>query len=136
MRKERVDLVQATLTQLMPKSKETAAVFYAKLFELAPSTKPLFTGDMKQQGQKFMSTLSYAIHGLSRLGVITPVIEQLGRDHVRYGVLDEHYATVKEAVLFALGQTLGDDYTPEVEAAWGEAYDLLADLMRGAARSA
>ena len=136
MRKERVDLVQATLTQLMPKSKETAAVFYAKFFELAPSTKPLFTGDMKQQGQKFMSTLSYAIHGLSRLGVITPVIEQLGRDHVRYGVLDEHYATVKEAVLFALGQTLGDDYTPEVEAAWGEAYDLLADLMRGAARSA
>ncbi len=136
MHKERVDLVQATLIQIMPKSKETAAVFYAKLFELAPSTKPLFTGDMEQQGEKFVSTLSYAIHGLSRLGVITPVIEQLGRDHVRYGVLDEHYATVKDALLFALGQTLGDDYTPVVEAAWGEAYDLLADLMRDAARSA
>ena len=83
-----------------------------------------------------MSTLSYAIHGLSRLDVITPVIDQLGRDHVRYGVLDEHYSSVKEALLFALGQTLGDDYTPEVESAWAEAYDLLADMMRGAARSA
>lgn len=136
MHQDRVDLVQATLIQIMPKSKETAAVFYAKLFELAPSTRPLFTGDMEQQGQKFMSTLSYAIHGLSRLGVITPVIEQLGRDHVRYGVLDEHYDMVKEALVFALGQTLGDDCTPEVEAAWAEAYDVLADLMKDATRSA
>ena len=135
MQKERVDLVQATLIHIRPKSKETAAAFYAKLFEWAPSTRSLFTGNMEQQGQKFMSTLSYAIHGLSRRGVITPVIEQLGRDHVGYGVLDEHYGAVKEALLFALGQTLGDDYAPEVEAAWAEAYDLLAELMRGAARS-
>ncbi|MFQ5702743.1 MAG: globin family protein [Gemmatimonadales bacterium] len=136
MDRESAQLVQATLGQVLPNSEVTAAAFYDKLFELDPSTRPLFTGDMRAQGQKFMSTLSYAVHGLTRLGAVAPVIEQLGRDHVRYGVVDEHYDTVKRALLWALEQTLADDFTRDVESAWSEAYDIIAEIMKDAARSA
>jgi hemoglobin-like flavoprotein len=31
-----------------------------------------------------------------------------------------------------LGETLGEEFTPEVRAAWGEAYGVIASVMRRA----
>jgi hemoglobin-like flavoprotein len=35
-------------------------------------------------------------------------------------------------LLWTLEQGLGSEWTPEVRAAWSDAYSLLADAMRGA----
>ena len=40
------------------------------------------------------------------------------------------------ALLWTLGQGLGDAFTPEVEEAWAEAYGLLATVMKEAAAEA
>jgi hemoglobin-like flavoprotein len=48
-------------------------------------------------------------------------------------VTDAHYDTVGEALLWTLGQGLGDAFTPETEAAWTKVYGLLADTMKTAA---
>ena len=60
-------------------------------------------------------------------------IEDLGRRHVGYGVKDEHYDTVGQALLWTLATGLGDAFTPETEQAWTEAYTLLATVMKQAA---
>jgi hemoglobin-like flavoprotein len=44
-----------------------------------------------------------------------------------------HYATVGAALLWTLGEGLGERFTPEVQAAWTSAYTVLADTMRTAA---
>ena len=49
---------------------------------------------------------------------------------------DEHYDTVGAALLWTLGQGLGDGFTPEVSEAWTEAYTLLASTMKTAAATA
>ena len=56
--------------------------------------------------------------------------------HTDYGVHDEHYAIVGEALLWTLEQGLGEHYTPEVADAWAAVYTLLATVMKQAAAEA
>jgi len=110
-----------------------ADVFYTRLFELHPSLQRLFRTERREQGRKLMSMLAVAVNGLSRLDQILPVIEELGRRHAQYGVRDEHYATVAEALLWTLQKGLGEAFTDEVRTAWEAAYTLLASMMQRAA---
>ncbi len=81
-----------------------------------------------------MPMLDYAVTGLDRLDTIAPTIQDLGKRHVGYGVKEEYYDTVGEALLWTLEQGLGSDFTPEVKDAWAEAYKLLSGVMINAAR--
>ena len=74
-----------------------------------------------------------AVASLNRLEVIVPAVQDLGRRHAGYGVQPAHYDTVATALLWTLGQGLGDAFTPPVKAAWTEAYTILATVMKDAA---
>lgn len=126
-------LVQSTFKHVLPISDTAAALFYGRLFELDPTLKPLFTGDMKAQGQKLMRMIGTAVAGLDRLNSIVPVVEDLGRRHVAYGVKDKDYDTVGAALLWTLEQGLQKDFTPAARDAWAAVYTLLADTMKAAA---
>jgi hemoglobin-like flavoprotein len=63
-------------------------------------------------------------------------VKELGLRHVGYGVKDEHYDTVGSALLWTLGQGLGDEFTTELEDAWTKVYQLLAGTMKEAAAEA
>jgi hemoglobin-like flavoprotein len=131
-----VDLVQASWARVRPIEEAAAQMFYNRLFALDPSLKPLFRGDMKEQGRKLMSMITFAVGGLTRLEALVPQVQALGRRHAGYGVRDEHYATVATALLWTLEQGLGGGFTAEVREAWTEAYGLLAGTMRNAAKLA
>ena len=126
-------LVQGTFKQVEAIAETAAELFYNRLFELDPKIKPLFKGDMKEQGRKLMSTLKIAVNGLDDLGNLVPVVEKLGRDHAGFGVVTAHYATVVDALLWTLEQGLGDDYTDDVRDARSSVYFLLAETMIAAA---
>ena len=134
MTPEQKDLVQATWIPVNEISDTAASLFYNKLFELDPSLRPMFKGDITEQGKKLMTMIGAAVRGLDDLGELTPVVKGLGKRHVGYNVKDEHYATVGEALIWTLGQGLGDAFTDEVKEAWTIVYTTLADLMKGAAQ--
>ncbi|MBZ0287084.1 MAG: hemin receptor [Anaerolineae bacterium] len=127
MTDEQIELVQMTFKRVAPIADTAAALFYARLFELDPSLRPLFRSDMKEQGRKLMQMLSVAVNGLDRLDMIVPAVNDLGRRHVGYGVKAEHYATVGEALLWTLETALLDAFTAEVRDAWATVYGVLAD---------
>lgn len=131
-----IALVQQTFDQVKPIAGVAAGLFYNRLFELDPALRPMFRGDMEEQGRKLMQMLSVAVAGLTRLDTLVPAVEALGRRHAGYGVKDEHYATVGAALLWTLGQGLGEAFTPEVEAAWATAYGLLSHVMQHADETA
>ena len=133
MKVDQITLVQDTFDKVRPISEESAELFYNRLFELDPSLKSLFKGDMKTQAKMLMQMLDYAVTGLDRLDTILLTIQDLGKRHVGYGVKDEYYETVGEALLWTLEQGLGKDFTPDVKDAWVEAYKLLSDIMKSAA---
>jgi hemoglobin-like flavoprotein len=137
MTPEQVKLVQESFEKVKPISDAAAEMFYAKLFELDPELKPLFSSsDMKAQGNKLMTMIGIAVAGLSNLESIVSAVEDLGKRHVGYGVLDSHYDTVGAALLWTLEQGLGDDFTPEVKEAWATVYGILANTMKTAAAKA
>ena len=135
MTPERIRTVQSTWVRLLPIKDLAAQLFYERLFELDPSLRALFRGDMREQGEKVMQVLDAAVNGLSRLERITAAIQDLGRRHANYGVEDHHYDTVGAALLWTLGKTLGAEFTPEVKDAWAKVYGVLATTMREAAAS-
>lgn len=126
---EQKQLVSDSFTKVAPIAETAAELFYGRLFEIAPETKSLFKRtDMKEQGRKLMQTLATAVGALYSLEQIIPVVEDLGRRHIAYGVKKEDYDSVGEALLWALEQGLGEDFTSEVEEAWAEVYGTLASV--------
>lgn len=133
MTPKQIELVQTSWKKVLPIADTAAELFYGKLFALDPSLKPLFKGDIKEQGRKLMAMISVAVTGLTRIETIVPAVQDLGRRHVNYGVKDKHYDTVASALVWTLGQGLGEAFTPEVKDAWVSAYGVLAKTMKDAA---
>jgi len=136
MSPEQITLVQESWKKVVPIAEQAAALFYEELFTLDPSLKSLFRSDMKAQGRKLTSMLNTAVVNLTRLEEILPAVQDLGRRHVGYGVKPAHYETVGSALLTTLGKGLGDDFTPDVRAAWVETYTALSGVMLEAAAKA
>lgn len=133
MNPQTIELVQSSWQQVKPISDQAAALFYGRLFALDPALRPLFKGDMAEQGRKLMTMITLAVNSLERLEQILPAVQDMGRRHAGYGVENAHYATVGAALLWTLEQGLGAAYTPAIQAAWTETYTLLASVMQEAA---
>jgi hemoglobin-like flavoprotein len=133
MTPENQALVRDSFAKIAPIAPQAAALFYDRLFVLDPALRPLFKGDMAEQGRKLMVMIGTAVANLGKLETIVPAVQDLGRCHAGYGVQPAHYDTVAVALLWTLGQGLGDAFTPPVQAAWTEAYTTLAAVMKDAA---
>ena len=131
--KQQLHLVQESWQQVVPIADQAAALFYGRLFELDPNLKPLFRGDMKEQGKKLMQMITVAVKSLDKLDTVLPAVQALGRRHVQYGVTDQMYDTVGQALLWTLEQGLGKAFTAEVGTAWARTYFTLASVMKEAA---
>ena len=107
MTPEQIRIVQSTWVKVLPVKDSAVQLFYERLFEMDPSTRSLFQGDMRQQGEKLMQVIDAAVNGLSHLERIVSAIQDLGRRHVDYGVKDHHYGTVGAALLWTLDKSLG-----------------------------
>ena len=127
-------LVQESFASIAPIADDAAVLFYRRLFEIDPSLQGMFRGDMAEQRRKLMQMLTAAVKGLDRLDQLVPVVQDLGRRHAAYGVLDAHYDTVGAALLWTLEMGLGAGFTPDTREAWATVYDLLATTMKDAAR--
>jgi hemoglobin-like flavoprotein len=133
MNNQEVQHLQRSFELVEPIAETAASLFYARLFELDPSLRPMFKSDLKTQGEKLMSTLKLVVVGLDNPEKIVPAVQSLGKRHADYGVEPQHYETVGAALLWTLEKGLGDAYTPDVEDAWKNAITLLSGLMQEAA---
>ena len=137
MTPDQKQLVQSTWKQVVPIADTAATLFYQRLFEIDPSTRPLFrTTGMARQRQMLLQVLGVAVAGLDRLDALLTTVEDLGRRHAGYGVKDEHYDSVGSALLWTLEQGLGSAWNAEVAAAWTEVYGILSGIMRRAQKEA
>jgi hemoglobin-like flavoprotein len=136
MNHKQIELVQSSFAEVLPIAETAAGLFYDRLFELDPSLRGLFRGDMKEQGKKLMDMIAVVVVNLRQLDRIVPGVRALGARHTSYGVQDEHYDTVGAALLWTLEQGLGELFTDDVHDAWATAYTLLATTMKDAAAEA
>jgi hemoglobin-like flavoprotein len=129
MTPSQVKLVQDSFAKVAPIADQAAEIFYDRLFEVAPAVRSLFHGDMAEQRRRLVATLAVVVNGLGDLPSVLPAASALAKRHVGYGVRPEHYAVVGEALLWTLARGLGEQWTPEVAAAWTAAYGTLSGYM-------
>ncbi len=110
-----------------------SAIFYARLFHIAPETRSLFPREMAEQRENLVDTLDFVVSQLSAPETMLPVVRDLAIRHVTYGVRPEHYPPVGEALIWTLERLLGPIFGDHSRRAWTEAYTLLADSMIEAA---
>ncbi len=136
MTPHQIALVRETFAPVSSIADQAAQIFYGKLFERNPGLRQLFPSEMSRQRMALMRTIGIAVDHLDRLGTLVPMVEELGRRHVGYGVETHHYALVGEALLDTLREGLGATFTQEAEDAWRAAYNLLAVTMLSGAKAA
>jgi hemoglobin-like flavoprotein len=127
------ELVRVTFSKLAVMPEVAGALFYERLFATNPGYRSMFGGDMRVQGVKLMTMLTLVVYNLHQPGQVLPAIRDLGARHVGYGVKPADYDALKEALLWTLEQSLGEDCTPAVRDAWTTCYDELAGEMKEAA---
>lgn len=110
-----------------------ALFFYSDLFLRNPEVRGYFPVSMAQQRDRLLSALGRIVSQVDRLEELTPFVQQLGRDHRKFGVIAEHFPAVGQSLIATLRYFSGTDWTPELEDDWAAAYQLLAQVMIDAA---
>lgn len=127
--------VQSTWKLVEGIAPQAAALFYQNLFEADPSLKPLFKGNMEEQGKKLMQMIGAAVGKLNDLDTLVPILQAMAKRHVGYGVQEAHYAIVGAALLKTLEQGLGEAFTPQVQASWATVYGVMSSVMVAASKA-
>ena len=124
-----IQFVQDSFKAVIPIQDQAADLFYGRLFELDPSLRQMFKGDIAEQGRKLMKTLATVVIDLDNTSSILPVVRDLGARHLDFGVTDDQYDTFGAALIWTLEQGLGEAFTMDVMNAWIEAYTLISNTM-------
>lgn len=106
--------------------------FYGYLFEIDPNLQSLFKRSMEMQGRKILSMFNSAVEHMGQPEKILPPLIAAGHRHIQYGVKQNDYATVRQAFLKALAETLGDQFDTQTERLWDQAYSNIQDIMSSA----
>lgn len=126
-----IQLVQDSWQRVQTSPNEVAQLFYSRLFELNPELRSMFRTDMQEQQRKFIQMVSLVVDGLEQPDQLAPMLYELGRRHMDpYRVQPQNYDSLGAALLWTLGQRLGDGFTAEVRQAWSETYRGMAHAMQ------
>jgi NAD(P)H-flavin reductase/hemoglobin-like flavoprotein len=128
-----VALIRDSFALVEPHADELARHFYATLFSTSPATRELFPVNMEVQRSRLLRALVHVVQMVDQPDDLVPFLEQLGRDHRKFGVITEHYDAVGGALLSTIATFAGDAWTSEIEKAWTDAYDIVATAMHTAA---
>src|SRR3954453_7730492 len=109
--------------------------FYSHLFLSHPETRQLFPVSMAHQRDRLFGALGEVMARVDDLEALGPILQQLGRDHRKFGTLAAHYPAVGGSLLATL-EHFDDEWTPELAKSWSEAYDVVATVMIEAAEEA
>jgi NAD(P)H-flavin reductase/hemoglobin-like flavoprotein len=109
--------------------------FYSHLFLSHPETREMFPVSMAHQRDRLFSALGEVVARVDDLDALVPILQQLGRDHRKFGTLAAHYPAVGASLLATL-QHFDDEWDDALAASWTEAYGLIAEVMIAAADEA
>lgn len=140
-------MIVSSYRLIVPIAETVGDLFYMRLFETQPQYRVLFPDDMTKQKRKLMTMLAFIAKCLDwteeqwRQNIqpdddLFLVVLALGRrHHVLYKIPDDAYGPVRESLLWALEQGLGQAFTEERRRAWKKLYNVVATSMQLGAKS-
>jgi hemoglobin-like flavoprotein len=125
-----VSLLRQSFDLVLERQPQITPRFYELLFTRYPQVKPLFgRNSQAQQGQMLQEALVAVVDHLEDASWLGDTLRGMGRKHVGYGVTTPMYAYVGDCLISTLAEAAGPAWTPEIEAAWKDAYGAITALM-------
>ena len=108
---------------------DVAMYFYSYLFLKYPETRAMFPPAMTRQRDRLVGALIRIVTDVDNVANLVPYLEDLGRDHRKFGAVAAHYPAVGEALLTTLRHFSGDSWTQKLHDDWAAAYGIVAGAM-------
>ncbi|WDI03406.1 NO-inducible flavohemoprotein [Paenibacillus urinalis] len=127
-----IKIIQSTVPVLEVHGNEITRRFYELLFEHHPELLHIFNHANQSQGkqQAALAAMVYAAAKyIDRLETVLPAVTQVAHKHRSLGVKPEHYPIVGKYLLLAIKDVLGEAATDEIIEAWGNAYQVIANVF-------
>lgn len=110
--------------------------FYEILFERYPVVVPMFRRDRKTQAKMLAGAIAAVLDHLEDAPWLEATLGELGARHHDYGVTEEMYGWVGDALLATLAEVAAEAWTREVAAQWTLALGAIASMMQNGAAAA
>jgi len=130
-----IPAMRANFAKAAATGDEAPLYFYSHLFLSHPEARALFPVSMAHQRDRLFAALGDVVARVDDLDALVPILQQLGRDHRKFGTVAAHYPAVGASLLATL-EHFDDEWTPELAKSWSEAYDVVATVMVEAAEAA
>ncbi len=131
-----IDALETSFDLVAPKGDELMEIFYANLFAVAPSVKPLFAGTDMARQRRCCCPRSCCCASRCATSTRRADAKRLGARHVAYGARPEHYPVVGSVLIGAMAHVAGQDWEPRFAKAWNEAFGVVAGAMLDGAAEA
>ncbi|WP_278261862.1 FAD-binding oxidoreductase [Nocardia sp. AG03] len=105
------------------------SAFYGHLFAQDPRLRELFPPAMDMQPKRLVTALQFVLDNLEDFDRAQKFLEQLARDHRKYGVEADHYDMAGRALLGALRTYHGNRWTRELHEGWSDITILVSASM-------
>lgn len=126
----KIKLLETSFEKIKPQALEFSDRFYQILFQHNPELKEMFRNvSLELQEKKLIASLGLIVENLRNPDELDLALKSLGARHFEVGTFAEHYPLVGKALLEAFAEYLQQDWTPDLEQAWSEAYHLISETM-------
>jgi NAD(P)H-flavin reductase/hemoglobin-like flavoprotein len=112
------------------------AYFYSLLFTASPELRAMFPLAMDEQRRALSAALARCVWSMDNPQSLHEYLAQLGRDHRKYGVQEQHYQVFGHTLSTALRLANAASWTRETAAAWDTAISHICTVMAAAAQDA
>lgn len=127
-----IEIIKSTVPVLEEHGETITTRFYQLMFGNHPELLNIFNHANQKQGRQqkaLAGTVYAAAQYIDNLEAIIPVVKQIAHKHRSLGIKPEHYPIVGKHLLLAIKDVLGEAATDEVIDAWGQAYNVIADVF-------
>ena len=129
MNRESIARVQRSHAALTARAVDLPSRFYERLFAADPGVRRLFPEDLTRLRAHFHAALALVVRNLDDVEVLGQSLRDLGVQHVHWGAQPKHYFTVREALMTALKELSGEDWSVELDQDWRDAIGTIASFM-------
>ncbi|MGK3987577.1 globin domain-containing protein [Sorangium sp. So ce136] len=130
-----VGLLRESFELVLEREPDLTHRFYGILFSRYPQVRPLFGRNSPEHQEKMLAeALVAVIDRLEDASWLEEKLMAMGAKHVDYGVTDEMYPWVADALISAMSEVAGAEWSPAHRQAWSDALGAIASLMQRGAR--
>jgi NAD(P)H-flavin reductase/hemoglobin-like flavoprotein len=130
-----IPAMRANFAKAAAAGDEAPLYFYAHLFLTHPETRSMFPVSMAHQRDRLFAALGEVVARVDDLDSLVSILQQLGRDHRKFGALPAHYPAVGASLLATL-EHFDEDWNDHLAQTWAAAYEVVAKVMVDAAEEA